>query len=54
MGAPLLERATNLAYPVGDLLLLGAIVSAIGLAGWRIDRLWATLAPRSSRSRPPT
>jgi two-component system cell cycle response regulator len=42
-GAPLLERATNLAYPVGDLLLLGAIVSAIGLAGWRVDRLWATL-----------
>jgi two-component system, cell cycle response regulator len=42
-GAPLLERATNLAYPVGDLLLLGAIVSAVGLAGWRIDRMWATL-----------
>jgi diguanylate cyclase (GGDEF)-like protein len=41
-GAPLLERATNLAYPVGDLLLLGAIVSAVGLAGWRVDRLWAT------------
>ena len=23
--------------------MLGAIVSAVGLAGWRIDRLWATL-----------
>jgi two-component system cell cycle response regulator len=42
-GAPFWEAATNLAYPVGDLILLGSIVSAIGLAGWRIDRLWATL-----------
>jgi two-component system, cell cycle response regulator len=43
-GAPFWESATNLAYPVGDLVLLGAIVSAVGLAGWRIDRLWGTLA----------
>jgi two-component system cell cycle response regulator len=42
-GAPFWEEATNLAYPVGDLVLLGSIVSAVGLAGWRIDRLWATL-----------
>ncbi len=42
-GAPFWESATNLAYPVGDLMLLGAIVSAVGLAGWRIDRLWGTL-----------
>ena len=42
-GAPFWEEATNLAYPVGDLMLLGAIVSAVGLSGWRIDRLWATL-----------
>ena len=42
--APFWEAATNLAYPVGDLILLGAIVSAVGLAGWRIDRLWGTLA----------
>ena len=42
-GAPFWEEATNLAYPVGDLMLLGAIVSAVGLTGWRIDRLWATL-----------
>src|SRR3954454_13556198 len=41
--APFWEAATNLAYPVGDLILLGAIVSAVGLAGWRIDRLWGTL-----------
>jgi len=42
-GAPFWEEATNLAYPVGDLMLLGAIVSAVGLAGWRLDRLWGTL-----------
>ena len=42
-GAPFWEEATNLAYPVGDLVLLGAIVSAVGLGGWRIDRLWGTL-----------
>jgi two-component system cell cycle response regulator len=42
-GAPFWEEAINLAYPVGDLVLLGAIVSAVGLGGWRIDRLWATL-----------
>jgi two-component system, cell cycle response regulator len=42
-GASLWESATEFAYPVGDLMLLGAIVSAVGLAGWRIDRLWATL-----------
>ena len=42
-GAPFWEEATNLAYPVGDLMLLGAIVSAVGLTGWRIDRLWGTL-----------
>jgi diguanylate cyclase (GGDEF)-like protein/putative nucleotidyltransferase with HDIG domain len=42
-GAPFWEAATNLAYPVGDLILLAAIVSAVGLGGWRIDRLWATL-----------
>jgi two-component system, cell cycle response regulator len=40
---PFWEEATNLAYAVGDLMLLGAIVSAVGLTGWRIDRLWGTL-----------
>jgi two-component system, cell cycle response regulator len=39
-GAPLAEKLTNLAYPAADLVLLGAVVSAIALAGWRIDRLW--------------
>jgi two-component system cell cycle response regulator len=43
-GGSLLEQATNLAYPIGDLALLGAVVSAIALAGWRIDATWGTLA----------
>ena len=42
-GAPLAERLTNLAYPTADLVLLGAIVSAVALAGWRVDRVWALL-----------
>jgi two-component system cell cycle response regulator len=42
-GAPLAEQLTNLAYPTADLVLLGAVVSAIALAGWQIDRLWAIL-----------
>jgi two-component system, cell cycle response regulator len=36
--------ATNLAYPVGDLLLLLVVVTAIGLTGWRPGRMWALLA----------
>jgi two-component system, cell cycle response regulator len=42
-GAPFSEQLTNLAYPTADLVLLGAIVSAVALAGWRINRLWALL-----------
>jgi two-component system cell cycle response regulator len=42
-GAPLAEQLTNLAYPTADLVLLGAIVSAVALAGWRVDRGWAVL-----------
>jgi two-component system cell cycle response regulator len=42
-GAPFSEQLTNLAYPTADLVLLGAIVSAVALAGWRITRLWALL-----------
>jgi two-component system cell cycle response regulator len=42
-GAPFAETLTNLAYPTADLVLLGAIVSAIALAGWRIDRIWLLL-----------
>jgi len=32
--------ATNLAYPIADLVLLGLVVVACGLSGWRPDRGW--------------
>ncbi len=35
---------TNLAYPVGDLVLLGVVIAAWALRGWRIDRRWGLLA----------
>src|SRR5580704_11295310 len=33
----------NLAYPLGDVLLLGLTVFAVALTGWRPGREWATL-----------
>ena len=36
--------ATNLAYPLGDLVLLGLIVGALAGTGWRLDRTWVLLA----------
>ena len=33
--------ATNLAYPVGDLLLLALVVGVLAADGWRLDRMWA-------------
>jgi diguanylate cyclase (GGDEF)-like protein len=36
--------ATNLAYPLGDLLMLVLVVGAIGLTGWRPGRSWILLA----------
>jgi diguanylate cyclase (GGDEF)-like protein len=42
-GDPLMV-ATNLAYPVSDLLLLGLCVAVVALNGWRLDRTWALLA----------
>jgi diguanylate cyclase (GGDEF)-like protein len=38
-----LAIATNLAYPLFDVLLLGLIVGATALDGWRIRRTWALL-----------
>ena len=38
-----LEVITNLAYPVTDLVLLGACVGVVALRGWRVDRTWALL-----------
>ena len=31
---------TNLAYPLGDILLLSAVVGVFALTGWRPDRTW--------------
>jgi diguanylate cyclase (GGDEF)-like protein len=35
--------ATNLAYPLGDVLLLSAVFGAFSLAGWHISRRWVVL-----------
>ena len=35
--------ATNLAYPVADLLLAALVVGVLSLRGWRLDRGWALL-----------
>ena len=35
--------ATNLAYPVGDLVLLATVAVVFALAGWRPDRAWLLL-----------
>ena len=35
--------ATNLAYPVGDLLLLTVVIWAFASTGWRPDRQWLLL-----------
>jgi two-component system, cell cycle response regulator len=42
-GSPLLV-ATNLAYPLADLLLLALVVAMFGLTGWRVDRTWGLVA----------
>jgi two-component system, cell cycle response regulator len=43
VGGDPLGVATNLAYPVGDLILLAVVVAAFALRGWRADRTWALL-----------
>ena len=35
--------ATELAYPICDLLLAALVVGVLALRGWRIDRMWAYL-----------
>jgi diguanylate cyclase (GGDEF)-like protein len=37
------EVAVNLAYPLGDLLLLTLVVALFGLNGWRPDPVWLLL-----------
>jgi two-component system, cell cycle response regulator len=38
-----LPRAASLAYPVGDLLLLGSVMAVLALSGWRPSRAWALI-----------
>ena len=35
--------ATNLAYPLGDVLLLSAVFGVFSLAGWAVERRWLVL-----------
>jgi diguanylate cyclase (GGDEF)-like protein len=41
-GSPI-AVATELAYPIGDLLLAALVVGALALRGWRINRAWLAL-----------
>ena len=43
-GGTSLVVATNLAYPLADLLLLALIVGMFALTGWRFDSTWAFVA----------
>jgi diguanylate cyclase (GGDEF)-like protein len=43
-GGSALVVATNLAYPLADLLLLALVVAMFGLTGWRVDRTWGFVA----------
>ena len=38
-----LAVATELAYPIGDLLLAALVVGVLALRGWRLDRIWGLL-----------
>jgi two-component system, cell cycle response regulator len=37
------QIAVNLAYPVGDLLLMALVVTVFGLNAWRLDPVWLLL-----------
>jgi diguanylate cyclase (GGDEF)-like protein len=43
-GGEPLEVATNLAYPLGDLVLLGMVTGGVALTGWKPGRTWGALA----------
>jgi diguanylate cyclase (GGDEF)-like protein len=36
--------ATNAAYPLSDLILLGLVVGAVAVRGWRVDATWGLAA----------
>ena len=43
-GGSTLVIATNLAYPLADVLLLSLVVATFALTGWRFDATWAFVA----------
>ena len=43
-GGPASTVLTNLAYPLGDALLLALVFGVVGLSGWRPGRSWLLLA----------
>jgi signal transduction histidine kinase/CheY-like chemotaxis protein len=43
-GSSTVALVTNVAYPVGDMVLLGAVVAALAAGQWRLDRMWGSLA----------
>jgi two-component system, cell cycle response regulator len=42
-GEPLPTLLTNAAYPVGDLVVVAALVATTAVAGWHLDRRWLLL-----------
>jgi diguanylate cyclase (GGDEF)-like protein len=42
-GGTTAEVVTNLAYPLGDILLFALVVGAFAMAGWRLSREWALI-----------
>ena len=43
-GGPALTVATNLAYPLADLLMLGLVVGVLATTGWRSAGAWGWIA----------
>lgn len=43
LGGSLSVVATNLAYPLADLILIGFVVGMVALSGWRPGRTWTLL-----------
>ncbi|MDX6721828.1 MAG: hypothetical protein QOD73_232 [Solirubrobacteraceae bacterium] len=43
-GGPAVEVAVNLAYPIGDLVLLGMVTGGVALTGWKPGLGWGALA----------
>jgi two-component system cell cycle response regulator len=43
-GGDPVEVSTNLAYPLGDLILLGMVTGGVALTGWKPGRTWGALA----------